>query len=165
MLKNSTVKGSPQVENRRVVGSRVRVGRSGGAGPGETRATRPGFADSGTWVPESAKMEGRGQLDVRGKFSFANSSTQMLEFAKLRVVGGQGSTGLQIRALACLNLQNAGWWVVGRGQGGQGGSMLQIRVRECSDWQTRGGWAVREAPVCKFEQLRARICKTRGGGW
>ena len=63
-------------------------------GPGETTITKS----------EHGGRVGGGRETQFCKFEHAN-----LGFAKLRLVGGQEGTGLQIRALVCLNLQNAGW--------------------------------------------------------
>ena len=119
---------------------------------------------------------------VRRGLGFANSSTCALEFAGPRVVDAQGDSVLPIRALACSNLQNQGWRWTGRlgfansstcalefaepgVVGGRGGSVLPIRALARSNLQDRGGWMPRGTRFCQFKHLRARICRTKSGGW
>ncbi len=88
-----------------------------------------------------ARKAGGGFWQAQRKLSFANLSTQVLKFAepRLGMVGkGKKHSVLQIRALACSNLQN---------------------------WGGRWSAKSRETRFRKFGHANARIGGTEGGRW
>ena len=130
---------------------------------GDSRwARRLGFANSNTCALEFAGPRGVVGWAKEGTLGFANSSTCALEFAGPRVVDAQGDSVLPIRALAHSNLQDRGRWLVGQRMGH---SVLPIRALARSNLQDRGWWMCRRTRFCQFEHLRARICRTKSGGW